>query len=259
MRLRAGALRAYRATVFSADAPPTPIRTRCVGPSLPRRVTTLVALLAGIVACGDEAVFDVDVPFRFGAGDCAAAGVKTVRGALYDFDGQAAVAQAEADCSEGRLHVPGVPAGTYSVVLEGLDERPCVTHAARLDEVRVGRSSTSTSPLRLGLAPRPVELRWHLPAGVTCASVGLRQVEVVIHVGDVAPAHAVFLCEADGGVIPSVPAGPAHIVVLGLDVEGTSIARGEADYGEGMLQASACDPRVVVDVALEGCASAGCP
>jgi hypothetical protein len=217
-----------------------------------------LALLAGL-SCGQDEVAVVEVPFRFGAGDCATAEVVRVRGAVYDFDGPSPAAEGVAACAAGRVEVPDVEAGTYSIVLEGLDAGGCVTHTARLDGVRVRPPSRTTTALRLGLAPRPLELTWRLGDAASCDSVGLRQVEALVQVGDAAPARAVFLCEAGRGRLPSVPAGPARIFVKGLDAEGTSIARGEAAYGEDMLRASACDPAIHVEVGLEGCASAGCP
>lgn len=258
-RLPAEASWPYRAAVRAAS-PPAGHCPRTARPA--RRWPACIALALVAIsapACGDDEVVDVEVPFRFGAGDCATAGVVSVRGALYDFESRDPVAAAEAACATGRLRIPDVPTGTYSIVLEGLDGRPCVTHAARLDGQRVGGGATTMPSLRLGLTPRPLELRWHLPDGLTCASVGLRQVEAVVRVGDAPPAHAVFLCEGGRGLLPSVPAGPAHVVVLGLDAEGTSIARGEAEYGESTIAASACDAHIGVDVMLEGCASAGCP
>jgi len=242
-----------------AASRPVSLRPATARPArrLARYAIPLIATL--VTACGDAEVVDVEVPFHFGAGDCATAGVAAVRGALYDFESREPVVEGEAQCAAGRLQIADVPVGIYSIVLEGLDARPCMTHTARLDDQRIGGGETTTPALRLGLTPRPLELRWRLPDGLGCAAVGLRQVEAVVLVGDAPPAHAVFLCEGGRGLIPSVPAGPAKVVVKGLDAEGTSIARGEADYGESTITASACDEHIGVEVALQGCASAGCP
>lgn len=208
-------------------------------------------------ACEAPGPVDVEVAWRFGNGDCARAGVATVQADVFDHGRAAAIEHAEAACTAGRLTLMAIPPGEYTLTLLGRDPAGCGTHAARI--VRLDAEAGLSGPVLLGLRPRPLSLAWTFAEGQDCAALGVVQVEALVRVGGAPAVRGAWLCGAAKAELPEVPAGPAHVTLLGLDAAGTTIARAEADFVESALLADPCAERFSAALTLEGCASAGCP
>lgn len=215
------------------------------------------ALAGGTTACESAGPVDVEVAWRFGTGDCARANVETVHADLFEQGRVAAIEHVEAACAAGHLTLEAIPPGEYTLALLGRDPAGCGTHAARI--VRVDAEDGLGGPVLLGLRPRPLALAWDFAEAQDCRALGVVQIEALVRVGGAPVVRGAWLCGASSGELPEIPAGPAHVTLLGLDAAGTTIARAEADFAESALLAEPCAETFAARLTLEGCASAGCP
>lgn len=223
------------------------------------RARRLVLPLLLAPACEGPESADVRVPWRFSDGDCASIGVREISAELFTFGDAEPAREARAACSAGALVLSGVEPGDYALHLVGHDAEGCATHEARVPAVKVRGHDRELAPVLLGLRARPLEIAWSFADGEDCAAHGVVQVQATIQVGDTAPVHGAWLCAAGQGRLPEMLAGPARLTLLGLDADGTTLARAQADFGESALLSEPCAPAFEAAFVLEGCASVGCP
>ena len=84
------------------------------------RLTLPTFLIACLLGCQEErASGALYLTWKFGAFSCEQAAVTNVSAKVYNYDGYEAVVEASGDCEAEGLQVQDVPAGDYTLVLQG--------------------------------------------------------------------------------------------------------------------------------------------
>jgi hypothetical protein len=206
------------------------------------RLTLLVlaVLLAGCYG-DDVGTGTLKVDWKLEGKTCESAGVVMVRGDLLE--GVVSVldtAPLELPCSAGTMLFPEVPAGRYTVLLEGLDDENRTIYEARAPGVRVREGSTVTdagAPLVLERKLGFLRLRWTFPLDTpTCGFSGIKSVEISVEAegADLSYFTGTFPCDPS-----AVPADElaAPLVAGWLELPGMPPGHEVAVYAFGLDQA----------------------
>ncbi len=199
-----------------------------------------LALTLVATACEDApGAGSVQVFWAPGGMSCADANIANARVRVLDGTDDL-VPPVTAACQVGQSDagqvVPGVPAGTWSVRVEGLDADGNADFAGRQDNVTVrGGEQTSVPAIALVMLPSTVRLTWSFAGGGLCSGNGVATVDVSVF--DKVPqlvfppsgVSGAYACDppltADnpqGGVLLSPLPGNHDLVVhlFGLDAQG---------------------------------------
>lgn len=225
---------------------------------LSRVLVPLFAVLfaTGAGGCGDAAgVGGLAVSWILGGPGCEDAGVSTIRLRLLEGNSDVLEPAPTADCDQGYagLDVVDVPAGRFTMLLEGLNEDGHADFEDRVEHVRIRENDTTTlGPVVLALRPSSLRLRWGFRDQLTCGSSGVLKVQATLidDMGNEVATPAPFLCEIpltaenpEGGVLlTDLPARRTlSILLYGLNVDGVAVqfGYGEVDTAPGDTAAAA--------------------
>lgn len=219
-------------------------------------------LVMGLFGCGDSrGVGRLTVSWVVGGPGCEAAGIASVRIRVVE-DGEDVLPElAPQPCEEGfgGLTLADVPAGRFTVLLEGLTSDGRADFEGRVEGVRIRENrETVLAPIVLSLKPASLRLRWGFKDGLLCGSHAVQTIHATLidDLGNEVLTPPPFPCElplpltdVEGGVLlTDLPARRTLSVLLyGMNVEG--IARhfgyGEVDTAPGEVS--------ILDVRLENC------
>ena len=122
----------------------------------------------------------VDATVRYTFGNerfCARAGVATVDAQLIDDAGRVVSGQNVA-CVQGRVDFVDVPAGTYTLHMDGVDGNNTVQYTLDQDDVVLDTAFVDLGVVDLRAGSSLLRVRFDLPAGETCATLGIANVAI---------------------------------------------------------------------------------
>lgn len=211
----------------------------------------LASVLAmGVTGCGDtRGVGLLTVSWVVGGPGCEAAGVDVVRIRVIEDGVNLTPEVVPQPCEAGLagFTLADVPAGRFTVLLEGLTSEGNAEFEGRVEGVRIRENQeTVTAPVVLLLKPASLRLRWGFRNQLLCGSNGVQTIHATLidDIGNEVLVPPPFPCElplnesdVEGGVLlTNLPARRTLSVLLyGMNVEG--IARhfgyGEVDTAPG--------------------------
>lgn len=208
-------------------------------------VPALVALLAATGCANDAGVGALGVSWILGGPGCGEGGaaVATVRVRLLEDGYDVLQPPPTAACDQGfaGLDIVDVPAGRFTLLIEGLTSEGRPEFEGRVDDVRIREDSTTLlAPVVLTLKPASLRLRWGFRDGALCGSHGVQtmQATLIDDLGNEVLIPTPFPCElplaamdAEGGVLlAGLPARRTlSILLYGMNVDGVAVRFG---YGE---------------------------
>jgi len=138
---------------------------------------------------GDAEVVDASASgsvvarYTLAPGTCADSNLAQVRARVYG-DADEVLEEATLPCeTTGAVTVEGVPAGVWTVVVDGLSDEaaPRATHYAVQASVLVpSGGQVETSTLTLTLRPATLHVRWVFENGLPCVDNGISWVELTV-------------------------------------------------------------------------------
>lgn len=234
------------------------------------RTLTVLAVAVALLclSCFDSGAGSgtLNVSWRISGKTCTSAGVEDVRLTLSQ-DGEAVALPdvVPVPCSAGALVVEDLAAGTYDLLLEGLDkDGKAIYEVTATVKVNGGGRTTETPVLLLARKTGAVKLRWTFPPEAqTCGFSGIVSVEVTIE-------DTVSGAQRFNGLFPCDPATateelPAPLVdgwirVAGLPLEetvgvylfGLNSQAKRSHFGEGQAKVVE-EPEAELSIGLAAC------
>ena len=219
------------------------------------RLTLPVFLIACLLGCQEErASGALYLTWKFGAFSCEQAAVTNVSAKVYNYDGYEAVVEASGDCEAEGLQVQDVPAGDYTLVLQGLNADGCATHEVRRD-VKVPEGTVNrVDELALLRRHRDLTANWYFENRLDCLREWGSQVEIQVVVGDRFDETYLSLCEGfQSSISDKLPLGELTLTVRGIDGEGNSIAYGSETRSRDIVFENPCEDTIKVEVPMQMC------
>jgi hypothetical protein len=197
------------------------------------------------------AVVDATVRYTFGGVRfCAQAGVANVEAQLIDSATDDVIDGQNIDCVTGRIEFLNVPAGTYDLHLDGVDENGEVQFTKDVRDIAFAGATKDLGVIDLVALSSQVEVRFSLPDNESCASLGITNVDVRIRAQNGASTGATALC-IEGQVTLAGPApGAATISIeaqVGLDIVLTASRQLNLAPGENVVPLALTPIRTVLD------------
>ncbi len=207
-------------------------------------------LSIGLAGCSDaRGVGSLAVSWILGGPGCDAAGITTVRVRLLDDDYDVLQDAPPQACDTGfaGITLADIPAGRFTVMLEGLTDAGEAEFEGRVEGVRIRENQeTKLAPIVLSLKPASLRLRWGFSNGLLCGSNGVQTIHATLidDLGNEVLSPVPFPCElplatmdAEGGVLlTGLPSRRTlSILLYGMNFEGVArqFGYGEVDTAPG--------------------------
>jgi hypothetical protein len=215
----------------------------------------IILAMGMMYSCSSGSSFgSLNVNWLIAVGDCEESGVEVLNFRLLENGVDALVPFETAKCNRGiqgtkeGIKIEGIPAGTYTLVIEGLkaveDEKEKTTiELVGVSEnvVITDRQLTSIPPVILTLKTATLRLSWKFSNGKMCGTNGISSVQasLIDDLGNEVMPPTVFACElptaqdgrAPGILITNLPAKEELTVfAYGLDLNGFARFFGETDF-----------------------------
>ncbi|MCA9563466.1 MAG: hypothetical protein KC561_08250 [Myxococcales bacterium] len=190
---------------------------------------------AALAACGDDPEAPppgtVELSWLVGTSGCAQSEVETVAVLL---SGEGATNVRNFDCADGGAVIEGLEPGSYSAILEGLDEDSIARFGGESASISVRSGGISTVPtIRLEALPAEVEVSWYFENGRLCGSNGVEDVLVTFFRDEMAYRTESGPCEGEILIIDEVPANTYIVDVVGRDDRGVALFNGQDELTVG--------------------------
>ena len=209
------------------------------------RLATAYSLLAAtaLVACGSgDDLGLLKVHWVVGGSTCSGALLTEARVHVLDDDVDIITPAPTANCVDGASGVvlPEVPAGTYTIWVEGLDASGKSFYDGRREGVKVkgGEQTVGDPPVSLAMKKAALRLKWRFANGGLCSGNAVAEMDVSVFD---TTSNVVFndttLCDPpvtsdnpEGGVLVTDLRGNEElsVAVYGLDAENKRIYVGKA-------------------------------
>lgn len=197
------------------------------------------------VALGAELVTS-QVRYTFaGIANCAEAGVANVEAQLIDDATDLVVDGQNVACVAGRFDFTNVPAGAYRLHLDAIDGNNQVQYTADVDNITLDQTRQDLGIIDLDALASTVVVRFALPAGETCASMGVANVDVRIVDAAGGSTGQGVACVAGEVTLPGPAPGNATIFAEGVAGDTVVLAGTRA----ATLQAGRTTPPQLVTLA----------
>jgi hypothetical protein len=159
----------------------------------------------------------VSARYSFGGLDsCAQAGVATVDAQLIDADNGTVVDGQNVACIGGRIEFIDVPVGTYRLRLDGLDGDGLVQFTADVDDLTIDDVEEDLGVFDLDPLSSTVLVRFSLPAGETCATLGVANIDLRIVDADGGTTGQTVACVAGEATLLGPAPGNATVFAEGV-------------------------------------------
>jgi hypothetical protein len=171
----------------------------------------------------DARLSAASVRYTFGGiSFCAQAGVATVEAQLVNAAGAVVDGQNVA-CIVGRIDFVNVPVGTYRLHLDGLDGNGAIQFSGDKN-VEIDDAVEDLGAVDLVPLSSTVVVRLALPAGETCATLGVANIDVRIVDANGGTTGQAVACIAGEAVLPGPAPGNATIFAEGVSGDQVVIA-----------------------------------
>lgn len=147
---------------------------------------------------------------------CAEAGVATVDAQLIDAATNLVVDGQNVACVAGRIDFVNIPAGAYRLHLDGIDGDDQVQYTADVDNVVFAEALQDLGVVDLTALSSTVVLRFALPEGATCATLGVANIDVRIVDATGSTTGAAVACIAGEASLLGPAPGNATIAAEGI-------------------------------------------
>jgi hypothetical protein len=198
------------------------------------------------------AIVDATVRYTFGGlRSCADAGVATVAAQVIDSATDRVFTGANVDCVLGRIDIPNVPAGTYDLRLDAVDGNNERQFTELISDITFEGASLDLGVIDLVALSSQVEVRFSLPPGESCGSLGITNVDVRITDEDGASTGNNVACVQGQLILPGPAPGTATINIeaeVADDVVLTGSRQLSLDPGENVVTIALVPVRTILDV-----------
>lgn len=151
-----------------------------------------------------------------GIANCAEAGVANVEAQLIDDATDLVVDGQNVACVAGRFDFANVPAGTYRLHLDAIDGNNQVQYTADVDSLAFDTARKDLGVVDLDALASEVVVRFTLPAGETCASMGVANIDIRIVDAAGGSTGQGVACVAGEVTLPGPAPGNATIFAEGV-------------------------------------------
>jgi hypothetical protein len=167
----------------------------------------------------------VSARYTFGGLDsCARAGVATVDAQLIDAEDGIVVDGQNVACIGGRVDFVDVPVGNYRLRLDGLDGDGLVQFTADVEELTIDDIEEDLGVFDLDPLSSTVVVRFALPAGETCATLGVANIDLRIVDADGGTTGQTVACVAGEATLLGPAPGNATVFAEGVAGEDVVVA-----------------------------------
>jgi len=204
----------------------------------------IVAACLVALACGSsEDLGILRVHWAVGGSTCSSALLTSARIHVLDGDTDVVTPVPTANCVDGTsgLLLSEIPAGSYTVWVEGLDSSNNSFYEGKREDVKVsgGKETVVDPPITLSMKKAALRLKWNFTNGGLCSGNAVAHMDVSVFD---TTSNVVFsdttLCDPPvtddnpkGGVLISDLRGnePLSVAIYGLDADDTRIFMGKAE------------------------------